>query len=192
MVPEAGIEPATQVSTTELLRQNWRKMMESNHQPSLAGTAFKAACAPCAPSSVVGAAGIEPATSCSQSKRATAALRPDDGCWQTGDFWAPRGSLFQTSLPTQKPTGRAFRSASLPCPAGRSYCRRYVHRPMDAAYSGPAGFCVGPRYFPGVVMVQQIGAAVCPMQCALITHLRAGFHLPAAGLYFANIEPSRR
>ena len=37
-------------------------------------------------------------------------------------------------------------------------------------------------------MVQQIGAAVCPMQCALITHLRAGFHLPAAGLYFANIE----
>ena len=59
VVPEAGIEPATQVSTTELLRQNWRKMMESNHQPSLAGTAFKAACAPCAPSSVVGAAGIE-------------------------------------------------------------------------------------------------------------------------------------
>ena len=70
-------------STFELRRQNWRKMMESNHQPSLAGTAFKAACAPCAPcapSSVVGAAGIEPATSCSQSKRATAALRPDDGC----------------------------------------------------------------------------------------------------------------
>ena len=65
-------------STFELRRQNWRKMMESNHQPSLAGTAFKTACAPCAPSSVVGAAGIEPATSCSQSKRATAALRPDD------------------------------------------------------------------------------------------------------------------
>ena len=59
---------------------------------------------------------------------------------------------------------------------------------MDAAYSGPAGFCVCPRYFPGVVRVQQIGTAVCPMQCALITHLRAGFHLPAAGLYFANIE----
>ena len=52
--------------------------MESNHRPSLDGTAFKAACAPCAPSSVVGAAGIEPATSCSQSRRATAALRPDD------------------------------------------------------------------------------------------------------------------
>ena len=119
--------------------------MESNHRPSLAGTVFKTACAPCAPSSVVGAERIELPTSCSQSKRATAALRPGDGCWQTGDFWAPRGSLFQTSLPTQKPTGRAFRSASLPCPAGRSYCRRYVHRPMDAAYSGPVGFCVGPR-----------------------------------------------
>ena len=85
VVPEAGIEPATQVSTTELLRQNWRKMMESNHQPSLAGTVFKTACAPCAPSSVVGAAGIEPATSCSQSKRATAALRPENGCWAGGD-----------------------------------------------------------------------------------------------------------
>ena len=55
--------------------------MESNHRPSLAGTVFKTACAPCAPSSVVGAAGIEPATSCSQSKRATAALRPENGCW---------------------------------------------------------------------------------------------------------------
>ena len=59
---------------------------------------------------------------------------------------------------------------------------------MDAAYSGPVGFCVGPRYFPGVVMVQQFGAAFCPIQCALTTHPRADFRLPAAGLYFANIE----
>ena len=69
------------------------------------------------------------------------------GCWQHP---APGHSLEcdcqdeRPLLPTQKPTGRAFRSASLPCPAGRSYCRRYVHRPMDAAFSGPVGFCVGP------------------------------------------------
>ena len=45
--------------------------MESNHRPFLAGTVFKTACAPCAPSSVVGAERIELPTSCSQSKRAT-------------------------------------------------------------------------------------------------------------------------
>lgn len=53
------------------------------------------------------------------------------------------------------------------------------------------GFNVGPRYFPGVVRVQPIKSAVCSMQCALTTHPRADFHLPVAGLYFANIEAGR-
>lgn len=37
-------------------------------------------------------------------------------------------------------------------------------------------------------MVQQSGAAICPVQCALLTCPRAGFRLPVAGLYFTNIE----
>ena len=73
--------------------------MESNHQPSLAGTAFKAACAPCAPSSVVGAAGIEPATSCSQSRRATAALRPEKLARQEGLEPSTRGIEARCSDP---------------------------------------------------------------------------------------------
>ena len=80
------------------------------------------------------------------------------------------------ALPTQNPAGRAFRSASLPCPAGRSYCRSYLNRPIDAAYSGPAGFCVGPRYFPGVVRVQRL------RQSAFV--LRLGYIDPAESFAF--------
>ena len=99
--------------------------MESNHRPSLAGTVFKTACAPCAPSSVVGAERIELPTSCSQSKRATAALRPENGCWQHS---APGHSLEcvladeRPLLPTSKRAGldtgyrKSARACSVPEP----------------------------------------------------------------------------
>ena len=53
------------------------------------------------------------------------------------------------------------------------------------------GFNVGPRYFPGVVRVQRL-RPLCLRVAPWLHRPGRVFHLPIAGLYFANIEPSRR
>lgn len=164
--------------------------MESNHQPSLAGTAFKAACAPCAPSSVVGAAGIEPATSCSQSKRATAALRPDDwllatlsaralvrmrlgGCAPS----AANTEAHRQGIPKRLLTVPGWPQLLPPLRPSADGCR--ILR--------PGGLLCWPRYFPGVVMVQRL-RPLCLRVAPWLHRPGRVFRLPAAGLYFANIE----
>ena len=167
---------------------------------------------------MVGAERIELPTSCSQSKRATAALRPENGCW-----WPVPISGYALRSMSQGPRilirvlsnrrhSYAVDSPTLnPCVTRAGFrhlrTRHRLTTQLRAVKSHPRfpaateipevrycaqGFNVGPRYFPGVVRVQPIKSAVCSMQCALTTHPRADFHLPVAGLYFANIEPSRR
>ena len=46
---------------------------------------------------VVGVAGIEPATSCSQSRRAPAALHPDY-CWQARHFIAKGSNAYMMMI----------------------------------------------------------------------------------------------
>ena len=116
--------------------------MESNHRPSLAGTVFKTACAPCAPSSVVGAERIELPTSCSQSKRATAALRPENGCWQHS---APGHSLEcvladeRPLLPTSKRAGYSFQ------PVSGFMLRNACNPPLATSGDQPGSVVVAPR-----------------------------------------------
>ena len=85
----------------------------------------------------------------------------------------------------------AFRFIGMPAPTVLSRLSWALPRRTRDTSSHAARFDVGPRYFPGVVRVQPIKSAVCSMQCALTTHPRADFHLPVAGLYFANIEAGR-
>ena len=161
---------------------------------------------------LVGAERIELPTSCSQSKRATAALRPENGCWWPVPISGyalrstPRGPRllirvlsnrrhsYAVDSPTLKPAG--FDASHCPTSCCSPCGSTQPSHPKDAVAAGYVstphrGFNVGPRYFPGVVRVQPIKSAVCSMQCALTTHPRADFHLPVAGLYFANIEAGR-
>ena len=160
--------------------------MESNHRPSLAGTVFKTACAPCAPSSVVGAERIELPTSCSQSKRATAALRPENGCWQHS---APGHSLEcvladeRSLLPTSKRAGldTGYRKSARACSVPEPCPPRCIRFPgMGAArllrVPPRRRFDVGPRYFPEVVRVQRL------RKSSLV--LRLGYIDPAESFAF--------
>lgn len=107
--------------------------MESNHRPSLAGTVFKTACAPCAPSSVVGAERIELPTSCSQSRRATAALRPEKLARQEGLEPSTRGIEARCSDPL-------------------SYWRNWLLATLSVRalqFCTPALFLVGPGHLRG-------------------------------------------
>ena len=64
-----------------------------------------------------------------------------------------------------------------------------AHAPVQ--FCTPALFLVGPRYFPGVVVVQRLRPLCLRVAPWLHRPVRV-FRLPIAGLYFANIEPSRR
>ena len=140
--------------------------------------------------------------------RSTAALRPENGCWWPVPIsgYAPRSMSrgprllirvlsnrrhsYAVDSPTLKPAG--FDSSHCPTSCCSPCGSTQPSHPKDAVAAGYVstphrGFNVGPRYFPGVVMVQRLR----PLRLRVAPWLhRPGrvFRLPAAGLYFANIE----
>ena len=112
-------------------------------------------------------------------------------------FWSLRPKPFTSTVkalrittahsPTSKRAGLPSDFFGMPAPTVFSRLSRALPRRTRDTSSHAARFDVGPRYFPGVVRVQRLR----PLRLRVAPWLhRPGrvFRLPAAGLYFANIE----